>query len=251
MRVDDTLEKKIVLDYPLVLGGKKYKDVIIREYLGTDEEFISQPNIKNNLILIENNLIARCIAEVVGTDLLPSAADVSKLPFQAIENIMLEIREVSTGDILKRKLTCEKCKKPLMFDYDLSEFKNKAEYNEEEKIILRKPVKREGKEYAIVYYSNLTNEVRYKISKLKDLSEIGKVNTFILHNCIKKICVEKKEDDFILPTFEEVSAFSKFDRVQIEDKIGNDTSLNGIRNESCPFCSADIEVNVGLFDFLF
>ena len=248
MRIPGLLEKEVVLDYPLTLGGKEFKEVIIREYTGLDEEQVSQDDIRENIILVENIAVSRCIAEVKGTDLLPTPEEISGMPTKIVENLMLEVRKLTYGNNISFKGTCVKCKRALIFEENIDDFAIKKDCKNVV-IQFRTPIVRGGKSYNKCYLKPITNGIRGLIFDKGKKTPSNKMNTTVYQSSI--IRIENESGAHIIPTLDEVSGLTKFDRKQIEDSIGTVDYIDSSVDYLCPFCNTNNPVVLPIFDFLF
>ena len=248
MRIKGLLEKEVVLDYPLTLGGKEFSEIIIREYHGSDEEYVSQDDIRDNIILVENIAVSRCIAEVKGTDLLPTPEEISKMPTKIVENLMLEIRKLTYGNNISFKGTCVKCKRALIFEENIDSFAIKKDCKNVS-ITLRTPIVRGDKSYNKCYLKPITNGIRGLNFNKDKKTPSNKINSTVYQSSIIK--VDSEVGGHILPTLDEVSSLTKFDRKQIEDSIGTVDYIDSSVDYLCPYCNTNNPVVLPIFDFLF
>lgn len=248
MRVDGKLERDIVLRSPLVMDGKEYKSIIIREVIGTDEEYVSQPNFKTNPVLMICSLITRCIAEVPEANRLPRIDDIKKMPAGITDEILLEIRDLSIGKVIEIKPMCPSCKKEFDETRSLDELRGNGDFSEK-KITLQRGIltKDEEKKELIIYdivVSPLTGEDQEKFLRKKDFSRYGENTTELAMYC----CKDKDGNKF---SQAQVSEMARVDRKMVSEAMRSFEHIKTLIDVTCQHCGFDFSAQINMLDFLY
>lgn len=245
MRLENCLESTFELEVPLVIDGEKFKTLVVRELIGTDEEYISQPKFKNSLAMIFPELIQRCIAEVPNAKRTPTLLEIKKLPAFQMDLIIKEIRKVSVGEDIETEIKCSNkdCGKAITHYKNINDIDLKGDLLEPTEIELVRGFTIDGENFKKCLISPVDGFAQEKLLSKKDLSQKGVIDTELILACTqipgKKISKEM------------VSALNKRDREAILNTIKKFKSLNIEEEMECTYCGKINKFNVGMLDFLY
>jgi sporulation protein YlmC with PRC-barrel domain len=248
MRIENALEKDVKLPVGIDVEGKLYDKVKIREVLGLDEEFISQPRFKNNPASMMVELVGRCIVEVegLGVDITPNVLRNSCTG--ALDYLFLQIRNLSAGGEYE---VVDKCSNGHKYK-DYINLEDDLVVTEGTPVIDIKLPRGLHKDQGVVKNiklafpdGNLQEFFVKKGAKKEDLDKFGEINTEVIYRCISKVNPELKI------TRDDIKMLSRKDRKYITNYIQENAP--GINTEItcvCDTCEDEFIHTVNPFDFL-
>lgn len=247
MRHEGALEEDKELASPLNLEGKDYKNIVIREVMGFDEEEVSKTHYKKNPAALLITLIWRCIAEVKGTDKMPEKQDIKNLPVGILDELTIAIRKLSIGNELEIRAFCpnKECKKPHESYMDLDEIERRPGKYGGQDATLPRGTTIKGKKCTKVKLRDIDGNVQERFIKMNEaeMDRFGVLNTEFLHACVVSIGgheVSKKE----------ISGLTRMDRrylsLLLKDAPGPSTRLDIV----CEHCGEEYEHAINILDFL-
>ena len=254
MKILNSLEAKVKLKADLVIDGKNYRDVTVREVVGWDEKHISTDAIRTNIFDMLDHTIHRCITEVKGAKRLPTLEEVRELPTIVLDDLALSIRELTLGANIKDKRVCDKCQKNFTMPVKkVKDFASKGKSYGSELVQLDRGIliqpENEGEEAILIkeiLVSRQNGNTRRSMSDKKDedLGKFGELNNEILLENIIDINGEE-------PTLDIISGMAKIDRVKVIDFInGGEAEVEFTKEIVCPFCGEVNKHTYNLLDFL-
>lgn len=263
MKHENCLEKDLDLPVGFNLDGKDYNRIKIREVAGTDEEFISQPEFRDDNAEAYMELIYRCIVSVEGlqTDkgdpIIPDKKQIKNLPIGVLQAIVLEIRKISWGDDYTFEESCSKkgCGKRSDGIYDLSRLKIQ-EGDPQIGVELRRGISLNGtgdvmRSIVLNYPNGHLMKAAFLLQKTRDsatdMTGMGEFMTDIVFHCIEKDAQGK-------PDINMVRKMTRADRKVIVDTVmGDKTKAPGPVMSFplvCKKCGTAFEHVVNALDFL-
>lgn len=245
MKLENCLEAEVTLPVDLIIEGKPYRKVILREVIGLDEEAISQPAYKDNAPAMVQELVSRCIAEVPGAPKLPSKKELKDLPVGVIDILVLEIRKLTAGDELQFSIPCENesCKKLIEGTVSISSIPMKEGSFAPVEVTLKRGFTLNGKKIKKVLMKFPDGNMQEQFARLKDLSKFGEVKTDILTACI--VSAEGEAVDRST-----VSTMGSADRKILSEVLKKSPGPDTAVALACPKCGTEFEAPLNVFDFL-
>lgn len=248
MRVENVLEEDVKLPVGINVEGSLYHKVKIREVIGLDEEFISQPKFKNNPASMVVELVGRCIAEVegLGTDVTPAHLKVSSTG--ALDYLFIKIRNLSGGPDYTIEDKCSNGHKYV----DYISLEDDLDVKEGEPVVEIKLPRGIRKDSGVVKKiklafpdGNLQEYFVKKGTKKEELDKFGEINTEVIFRCIGGVNKELKI------TRDDVKRLSRADRKYITNYIQeNSPGINTEVSCVCETCGDEFTHTVNPFDFL-
>lgn len=245
MKLENCLESEVTLPVDLMIDGKPYRKIVLREVVGLDEEAISQPAYKENAPAMIVELLYRCIADVEGAPRLPNKKEIKNLPVGVLDFIVLELRKVSMGDDFNFTIACinEDCKKPLEGTIKISQIPMKEGSFEDKEVILERGVTVGGKRLKKAIVRVPDGNIQEIFFKKSDFSKFGEVNTELISACLVSIDDQKVDKST-------VSAMARIDRKKLSDMLKDLPGPDTMVSLTCPSCGRQFEAPLNVFDFL-
>lgn len=239
------------------LKGYKDKDDVVhtefeyREMVGTDEEAISKPKVRQSGATVTRVLLERCI-ERIGTinkkDVKPNewTEIIQSLAIGDQDVALMKIRELSLGDEIEVTHRCPHCKTKINSTYTLDEIPF-IPYNGIEEIEFELPRgvrDKEGKLHKNGIMRHATGLDRELLSKT--LTQNPSVaNTLLLARCIRKIGDVPVTDKLLRELV--IKDRNYLFNLMTDNAFGYDISNFDIE---CPNCGRDITISFNHTDFL-
>jgi hypothetical protein len=251
MKIDGYMERNLKLQYPIIMDGEKYEEIVIREFGGIDELEVNnqkekRKELKDDTTALLSLAITRCIAEVVGAKRLPTEKEISMLPYGEIERISVALRELTMGDEFRTLGSCPECGKTVELTVSSSDFliNTQLEYLTIE-IPLRTGINKNGRQLKNAKIRPFNAQSMSCLSKILNDTELqtDKNNNLIF------TLIESIDDTPV--TMEDIKYLTKKDRQAIMDTIKIPKVIKPSLEYTCPYCNTDFDVGVWVFDFLY
>lgn len=248
MRIEGTLEEELNLKTDLKINGKPYRNIIIREVLGFDEEEVSKTRYKDNPTLLLIELIYRVIAEVKGTTELPTREDIKNLPVGILDELILDIRKLSVGEEIEIHAVCpnKKCKTRYEDIVSIDEINRREGNYDPIDLVLPRGLAIDGKlcKNIKLRFPDGNIQERFIQKSNKDLERFGILNTEMIHACIMNL------DGYSL-SLKQVSSMTRKDRQFISNSLHNAPGPDTKITIECRGCEEEIYTyTINALDFL-
>jgi len=251
MRMEQCLEVEFKLPEELdfKLGEVKCPTIILREVIGFDEEAISQPVYKSNPAAMVIELIHRCIAEVPGSERLPTKKEIKLLPIGILDNIVREIRKISVGEEIPFTVVCPSkvdgvsCGNEDTVVVNIDDILMTEGSFANKEVTLKRGITIDGVKLKKALVKCPDGYAQEQFAKDRDFFKFGEMTTDLLFSCIVDI-------DGVKATKEMISGMARIDRKLISEAIQKAPSLDLAAKVVCSRCSHEYEATVNLFDFL-
>jgi len=254
MKIENCLESEVKLECGLKINGKEFKNIIVREVVGYDEEAISQPKFKKNASGLIIELISRCIAEIPGAERFPSQQELKDLPIGILDTLTLAIRKVTVGDDIEIKAFCpgfledaqgnrKPCKKPYEALISINDIEIKKGAYVPIEVILSRGIVYEGKVLKKATLRLVDGNVQETFLKTTDFTKFGELSTEFIFKCVIDI-------DGVIPTEDMVRSMSSKDRRKITEALKNAPGPRTVHECICETCGEVWETPINILDFL-
>ena len=247
MRIEGTLEKEIELKTPIMVAGKPYTSVTIRETVGLDAEALSAGANAKKKGAQENMLVHRCIAEVPGADRLPTLKEIREAPFFIVDEILDEIQVLSAGENIDVAAPCQnpKCGKPIEMTVSIFDFKEISGHRKPVVLNLSRGFRKDGKvlkKCSMRLMDNFDREELQDGRTPEELSRDLSISKFLADHIVDIEGVKVTEED--------VSTMASADRKDMLKELLKVPHREVLLKERCPHCDAPFLAMRGRLDFL-
>ncbi len=244
--------EKVTLPIGLDIDGVRYREVIIDEMNGIDEENLASPKIKNNGAKAISILLRRCIQEVVGyvsrktnRNLLLSEDIVKKMYAADREYLVMCIKGLSDSLEVALDIECTECGQESFHKLNLADL-DVYEWDESEpKLEVELP-----RGFYNQKQGTYHNKLVWKLPNGSIQEKLGGVKQNELASYMMASGIVSVEGMQFTPGLEEVRSLSLTDRnafasAIVENSVGVDTTMN----LECPYCGSQFERSVDIMGF--
>lgn len=223
------------------------KEVTIREMNGTDEETLSNPQIRTSGVKIIRTILNRCLLSVGNIKRTETSQTAwNELLDNMLSNdqdtILFKIRQATYGDDISFPTKCPLCDGDLIIDAKLSELEVSPFNSYSFPFSLPRGIERDGVTYTEGMLHHPLAKDRDALAEIFDKNP-GKAKTEMIGRCIENFSVPLNMDDIRSMSMRDREYLSK---LLTDNSFGTKTFID----VECIHCGKEVQVSLGQTNFI-